>query len=451
LSLTHPAHADRTDSSRDVRIALLGCGTVGSGVARLLVNSTSSVPARSSVDYWLAGIAVRSLGKPRPPEIPADLFSEDARALALDPSIDLVIECIGGTGIAAELVVAALESSKHVVTANKDLLATRGPELRALAAAHGVTIAYEAAVGGAIPIVRTIAESLAGEDILEVGGVLNGTTNFILSEMFGGATYASALKAAQRLGFAETNPASDVEGVDAAHKLAILAQLAFRRGLVTSEIPRIGITALAREDHSLAKRAGWRLKLIACARAGASIVTPAYVPHEHPFAQPIGPQNCIRVTGRSSGSLTFAGTGAGSGPTASSVVGDVVAVLRRIAAGRYAGVAPASTPLAPVREDALEPAIPLRRVLRLTSLGDVRPAREALFEGGIGAEPLDGLPAIITERLDGESADRLGRLVVERHVRAASIIPLWEDIALPSMPAFTPVAAGLGAAAPTPV
>jgi homoserine dehydrogenase len=412
----------------------LGCGTVGSGVARLLVNATSSVPARSGVDYWLAGIAVRSLSKPRPPEIPAGLFTEDARSLVDDPGIDVVIECIGGTGVAAEFVVAALEARKHVVTANKDLLATRGPELRALAASRGVTIAYEAAVGGAIPIVRTIAESLAGEEILEVGGVLNGTTNFILSEMFGGASYAAALAAAQRLGFAETDPTSDVAGIDAAHKLAILAQLAFRRGLVTHEIPRTGITALTREDHMLAKRAGWRLKLIGCARADSSIVTPAYVPTDHPFAQPVGPQNCIRVTGRSSGSLTFAGTGAGSGPTASSVVGDVVAVLRRISAGRHAGVATADARLAPVRDDVLEKSIPLRRVLRVGSLGDVRPAREALVNRDIGAEPLDGLPAVITTPLDGDAVKRIDSLVAAHEIRAASVIPLWEDITVVSPP-----------------
>ncbi len=434
MSLTHPAHADRTDANRDVRIALLGCGTVGSGVARLLVNATSSVPARSGVDYWLAGIAVRSLSKPRPSEIPSSLFTEDARALALDPSIDVVIECIGGTGVAAEFVVAALEARKHVVTANKDLLATRGPELRALAASRGVTIAYEAAVGGAIPIVRTIAESLAGEDILEVGGVLNGTTNFILSEMFGGASYASALGQAQRLGFAEADPTSDVAGIDAAHKLAILAQLAFKRGLVTQEIPRTGITGLVRDDHTLAKRAGWRLKLIGCARADASIVTPAYVPTDHPFAQPVGPQNCIRVTGRASGSLTFAGTGAGSNPTASSVVGDVVAVLRRIAAGRHAGVATGDAQLATVREDTLDAAIPLRRVVRLASLGDVRPAREALVVNGIPAEPLDGLPAILTLPLDGPGADALHALLVSGDVRAESAIPLWEDITVAPLP-----------------
>jgi len=382
------------------------------------------------VDYWLAGVAVRSRTKPRPAEIPSDLFTEDAHALVDDPTIDVVIECIGGTGVAAELVVGALSSGKHVVTANKDLLATRGPELRALAASRGVTIAYEAAVGGAIPIVRTIAESLAGEEILEVGGVLNGTTNFILSEMFEGATYGSALAAAQRLGFAEADPTNDVEGVDAAHKLAILAQLAFRRGLVTHEIPRHGITTLTRDDHSLAKRAGWRLKLIGCARAASSIVTPAYVRAEHAFAQPTGPQNCIRVTGRSSGSLTFAGTGAGSDPTASSVVGDVVAVLRHIAAGRNVGVSPAEPSLEPVRSGTLEPAIPLRRIVRLSSLGDVRPAREALVTAGIEAEPLEGLPAVITVPLEKPVAVRIENIVAARHVVPASVIPLWEDISV---------------------
>ncbi len=383
---------------------------------------------------------MRSLEKPRPAEIPASLFTEDAASLVHDPAIDVVIECIGGTGVAATFVVAALEAGKHVVTANKDLLATRGPELRALAASRGVTIAYEAAVGGAIPIVRTIAESLAGEEILEVGGVLNGTTNFILSEMFAGATYATALAQAQRLGFAEADPTSDVMGIDAAHKLAILAQLAFRRGLVTHEIPRTGITTIARDDHMLAKRAGWRIKLIGCARAGASIVTPAYVSTDHPFAQPVGPQNCIRVTGRSSGSLTFAGTGAGSAPTASSVVGDVVAVLRRITAGRNAGVTTADTKLAPVPNDAPEPEIPLRRVLRLASLGDVRPVREALVAGGIAAEPLDGLPVVMTGQIDGDAAARIVSIVEAHQLALASMIPLWEDIAVGAVPAAPPTA-----------
>ncbi len=442
MSLTQPAHADRT-VERDVRIALLGCGTVGGGVARLLVNASSSVPARSGVDYWLAAIAVRSLDKPRPPEIPHELLTEDARGIVEDPTIDVVIECIGGTGVAAELVTRALELGKHVVTANKDLLATRGPELRGLAAARGVTIAYEAAVGGAIPIVRTIGESLAGEDILEVGGVLNGTTNFILSEMFGGATYASALAQAQRLGFAETDPTSDVEGIDAAHKLAILAQLAFRRALVTHEIPRTGITKISRDDVSLAKRLGMTIKLIGCARAASSTVTPAYVPLAHPFAQPAGPQNCIRVTGRNSGSLTFAGTGAGSFPTASSVVGDVVAVLRRIAAGRHVpGAAASDEGLVEVRSEQ-DPSLSLQRIVRLASLRDARPARDALAEAGIAADALDNVPAVLTARIDGTAAASVLSLLAARGVVAASVIPLWEDVAADGSTPTAPVPASL--------
>ncbi len=397
-------------------------------MARLLVNPTSTVAARGGIDYWLTGIAVRSLSKPRPQEIPPALFTEDARRLVEDANIDVVIECIGGTGVAAELVEEALRRGKHVVTANKDLLATRGPELRALAAKHGVTIAYEAAVGGAIPIVRTIRESLAGEEILEVGGVLNGTTNFILSQMSAGATYRAALAQAQRLGFAEADPASDVEGIDAAHKLAILAQLAFRRALVTHQIPRAGITQLTPDDLSLAKRLGYTLKLVACARADASIVTPAYVRSEHPFAQPVGPQNCIRVTGRASGSLTFAGTGAGSAPTASAVIGDVVAVLRTIEVRRIVGARP-DVALKPEAAGAERP-IPLHLVVRLVSFRDARPAREELNRAGVETRLLDGVPALVTaQRLDGSSAiAEMLRVLSVAGIAPESIIPLWEDL-----------------------
>jgi homoserine dehydrogenase len=428
LSLTHTAHADRTQLDRDtVRIALLGCGTVGSGVANLLIGSASAIAARSGVAFALEAIAVLSLDKPRTDSIPRSLLSGDARALVLDPAIDVVIECIGGTGVAADLVETALVRGKHVVTANKDLLATRGPELRSLARARGVTIAYEAAVGGAIPIVRTLTASLAGEEILEVGGVLNGTTNFILSAMFDGETYASALAKAQRLGFAEADPTNDVEGIDAAHKLAILAQLAFGRGLVTSEIPRVGITGLVPDDLTLAKRLGYRLKLIACARRDASLVTPAYVHTDHPFAQPAGPQNCIRITGRNSGSLTFAGAGAGGAPTASAVISDVVAVLRHIAAGRHVGLLPDDDSLTPVTA-AHEPSIPLPRIVRLHSLRDVRPAREALIEGGFEATALDGMPALVTKRVDGDAPVRLESLLATHAIVAQSIVPLWEDV-----------------------
>jgi len=318
-----------------VGIGLLGCGTVGSGVAQLLVENAAAIARTGGVPFALRAVAIRSLTKPRPPMLDSRLLTVDAPAVVERDDISLVIECIGGTGIARTLVERALERGKHVVTANKDLLATEGPRLAALAAACGATLHYEAAVGGAIPIVRALADSLAGEDVLEVGGVLNGTTNFILSEMARGASYAGALAEAQQLGYAEADPTSDVEGIDAAHKLAILAQLAFRRAVTSPMIARRGITAITRDDVSLGKRLGWRVKLVACARLRTTIeasVTPAFVPTGHPFAEPVGANNCIRVIGRASGTLTFAGSGAGRDPTASAVIGDVIAALRRTTA-----------------------------------------------------------------------------------------------------------------------
>lgn len=431
MSLSQPAHADRIDvDHRSIRIALLGCGTVGSGVVNLLLHSASGIAVRSGVPFSLQAVAVRQVAKPRPVAIPAELLTDDAPAVIADPSIDVIIECIGGLGVAATYVEQALRNGKYVVTANKDLLATRGPELRVLAAEHGVTIAYEAAVGGAIPIVRTIAESLAGEEILEVGGVLNGTTNFILSEMFNGAPYEAALAEAQRLGYAEVDPSSDVRGLDAAHKLAILTQLAFRRGLITTQIPRTGITGITSADVLLAEKLGMTIKLIACSRPGASIVTPAYVRTEHAFAQPSGAQNCIRVIGRNSGSLTFAGTGAGSFPTASSVIGDVVATLHRIVVRRQALAG--RNAIAPVLErvDAEAP-IPLRRIVRLHAPRDVPPAHEALSAEGIESAVLDSHVSALLTTASLTESDVLFYERLKRHgVAVESVLPLWEDVSV---------------------
>lgn len=428
MSLSQPAHADRTDARhRSVRIALLGCGTVGSGVANLLLHSASEIAARGGVPFSLEAVAVRRLNKLRSVTVPPELLTDDALAVIDDPSIDAIVECIGGLGIAAEFVERAIRAHKYVVTANKDLLATRGPELRALAAEHGVTIAYEAAVGGAIPIVRTIAESLAGEELLEVGGVLNGTTNFILSEMFDGSPYNSALAEAQRLGYAEADPAGDVSGQDAAHKLAILSQLAFRRGLTTSQIPRTGITEISSGDVLLAERLGMTIKLIACARTDASIVTPAYVRTEHAFAQPLGAQNCIRVIGRNSGSLTFAGTGAGGFPTASSVIGDLIATLHRIAARRQdlSSTGVSARTLAPVINEA---PIALRRIVRLHSFRDARPAHEALTRVGIESTFFDdNVPALLVPPSCANAGDIVRETLANNGFTPESALPLWED------------------------
>jgi homoserine dehydrogenase len=407
-----------------VGIGLLGCGTVGSGVVGQLSLNAEAIARSGGTAFVLRGVAVRDVEKPRAVAVPPGLLSTDAGALVDRDDVALVVECIGGTGIAKTLVERALEHGKHVVTANKDLLATEGPRLAALAAARGVTLHYEAAVGGAIPIVRALTDSLAGEEVLEVGGVLNGTTNFILSEMTRGASYAGALAEAQRLGFAETDPTSDVGGIDAAHKLAILAQLAFTVAITSPQIGRRGITEVTREDVSLGARLGWKVKLIACARHRGQIeasVTPAYVPNGHAFAEPVGAHNCIRVIGRSSGSLTFAGAGAGSDPTGSAVIGDIVAALRKIAG--VPGEALALAPIAPGMVAALQ----LPHVVRVASLRDARPAEVALVNAGFTARAEKETPAVIVAPLALDKASALGRALEERGIVAASIFPLWDD------------------------
>jgi len=301
-------------------VGLLGCGTVGSGVARRLLGSHPGL---------IRAIAVRDPRKPR--DVAWHEFCADAFDVVDDPGVRVVVECIGGLGLARELVLRAIARGKDVVTANKDLIATEGPWLAAFAARTGATLRYEAAVGGAIPIVRALQGALADEDVVEIGGVLNGTTNFVLDAMEHGAQYAEALAEAQRRGFAEADPRADVDGHDAAHKLAILAGLAFRRPALSPSVPRRGIASISRDDVRAGAARGLRLKLVAMARrAGDGIeagVTPAFVPHEHPFARPRGAENVVRVLGRGCGPLTFFGAGAGGDATASAVVADVLAAL----------------------------------------------------------------------------------------------------------------------------
>ncbi len=301
-------------------VGLLGCGTVGSGVARRLLASHPGL---------IRGIAVRDPLKPR--DVAWHDWAADPFDVVDDPSVRVVVECMGGLGLARELVLRAIARGKDVVTANKDLIATEGPWLAAFAERTGASLRYEAAVGGAIPIVRALQGALAAEEVLEIGGVLNGTTNFVLDAMEHGAEYADALAEAQRLGYAEADPRADVDGHDAAHKLAILAGLAFRRPALSRSLPRRGIAAISRDDVRAGAERGFRLKLVAVARRnGEAIeagVTPAFVPGDHPFARPRGAENVVRVLGRGCGPLTFFGAGAGGAATASAVVADVLAAL----------------------------------------------------------------------------------------------------------------------------
>jgi homoserine dehydrogenase len=315
-----------------VGIALLGCGTVGGGVAELLEQRRTHIERRGGVSYELIGIANRS---------------RDPLALVDDPRVDIVVEAIGGTGIALECIERALDRRKHVVTANKDAVATQGPRLRALAAARGVTLRYEASVASAVPIISTLDHALAGDEIVEVGGVLNGTCNFILGRMREGNSFPEALAQAQEAGYAEADPESDVQGVDAAHKLAILIQHAFGLPVITPHIPHRGIAGVTSAAVRRARQHGYELKLAGYARRVAhhdeivAEVGPVLVPFTHPFARVTGVENVVRVVGASAGPLLFSGAGAGREAAASAVLGDVVATLRAI--GERHGARPVST------------------------------------------------------------------------------------------------------------
>jgi len=305
-----------------VGIALLGCGTVGGGVADVLSQRRAHIEGRSGISYDIVGIANRS---------------RDPIALVDDSRVDVVVEAIGGTSVALECIERALDHHKHVVTANKDVIATQGPRLRALASARGVTLRYEASVASAVPIISTLDHALAGDEVLEIGGVLNGTCNFILGKMRDGQTFNESLRQAQQAGYAESDPRSDIEGTDAAHKLAILIQHAFSLPVITPHVPHRGIAGVTSAAVRRARQHGYELKLVAYAQRAqddkgiVAEVGPVLVPFAHPFARCSGVENVVRVVGASAGPLFFSGAGAGREAAASAMIGDVVATLRTIA------------------------------------------------------------------------------------------------------------------------
>jgi homoserine dehydrogenase len=334
------------DPSSPVRVGLLGCGNVGGALAELLVSRQDDIAARTGVRLQLVGIAVADVGRPRPSTIPAELFGTDSAALAVRDDVDVVVELIGGIHPAHELMEAALHADKPVVTANKAVLAVAGAELAEMAAAHGVDLLYEAAVAGAIPVIRPLRESLAGEQIVRVMGIVNGTTNFILTRMEeDGVDFDDALAEAQRLGLAERDPTADVEGHDAAAKAAILAALAFGCDVVDADVHREGITGIRAADVAYANRLGYSVKLLAVAElvdGGPELsvrVHPAMVPKAHPLASVRGAFNAVFVEGAVSGELMLYGRGAGGGPTASAVLGDLIDAARNLRTG-----APAPAP-----------------------------------------------------------------------------------------------------------
>ncbi|MHB1711459.1 MAG: homoserine dehydrogenase [Acidimicrobiales bacterium] len=320
-----------------VRIAVLGAGTVGGALIELLCSRSDDLAVQSGARLEIAGIAVADLSRLRPPHVPSALLTDDAASLAVDPSIDIVVELLGGMEPAGSLIRAALESRKPVVTANKAVLASaEGIALRTLAHDRGVDLLYEAAVAGAIPLVRVLRESLTGERIRRVVGIVNGTTNFILTRMGDvGAEYPEVLTEAQRLGLAERDPAADVEGHDAAAKAAILAGVALGYDVVTADVMCEGITGIGSADMAFADRAGYVVKLLAIAeRIGVEEISvrvhPAMVPKSHPLAGVRDAFNAVFIEGESAGELMLYGLGAGGHPTASAVVGDLIDATRNL-------------------------------------------------------------------------------------------------------------------------
>jgi homoserine dehydrogenase len=320
-----------------VGVGILGGGTVGGALARRLLEDGDVITAKSGVELTLVRVAVRDLGKTR--AFPAEYATSDPLDVVDDPDVHLVVELMGGLEPARELVLRALDLGKPVVTANKELVAAEGPALFAKAEERGVSLLYEAAVGGGIPLIRPLSESLAGERITRILGIVNGTTNYILTAMESeGSAYSDVLAEAQRLGYAEADPTADVGGGDAAAKAAILAGLAFGVWVGPDRVYREGIDGIDAADIAHAARLGYCVRLLAVAEMGehggvAVRVHPAFVPLDHPLASVRGAHNAVFVEGPSVGELLFMGPGAGGDPTATAVLGDVIDASRELLSG----------------------------------------------------------------------------------------------------------------------
>ena len=321
---------DANETGRPVRVGLLGCGNVGGALLELLARDADLIEVRTGQRIEVTRVAVHNPAKARSVVLPEGVLTHDAEAVVVSDDVDVVVEVIGGIEPARSLILDALKAGKPVVTANKELLATLGSELFEAAEAAGVDLLFEAAVAGGIPIIRPLRESLAGERVRRVMGVVNGTTNYILTRMTeAGASYTQALAEAQSLGIAERDPTADVEGYDASAKAAIIACIAFGQRIVAGDVYREGITGLTNADIAFATRTGFVVKLLAVAEQGddgqvAVRVHPAMVPNTHPLAGVRESFNAVFVEGDAVGELMFYGRGAGGPPTASAVLGDLL-------------------------------------------------------------------------------------------------------------------------------
>jgi homoserine dehydrogenase len=326
-----------------IKVGLLGCGNVGGALVELIGEQRESIADRTGLRLDVARVAVRNTAKQRTVQVGADVLTNDPVSVVEDPSVDVVVELIGGIEPARELILTALQNGKAVVTGNKELLANVGAELFEAAEKAGVDLLFEAAVAGGIPLIRPLRESLAGERVQRILGIVNGTTNFILTRMTEeGSTFHEALAEAQELGYAERDPTADVEGFDAAAKAAIIATVAFGRRVVAGDVYREGISCVTPADIAFAGRLGYVVKLLAVAEAderGVAVrVHPAMVPKDHPLAAVRESFNAVFIQGAAVGDLMLYGRGAGGRPTASAVLGDLIDAAANRRRGTHAGI-----------------------------------------------------------------------------------------------------------------
>ena len=331
----------------DINVGLMGLGVVGSGVATALLDQSDAISEKVGRRINLKKVLVRDAGKHQDSGIPAGLITTNPEEILADPGIQILAEVIGGTDPATRYLKDALSAGKHVVTANKEVLAKSGPELMSLAKQNGVSILFEASVGGGIPIVGCLMNQLLANDIQSVQGIINGTTNYILTRMAQAHTsFPQALQEAQELGYAETDPTNDIEGIDAVYKLSILAGLSFHRRVAPEAIFRQGISSLETKDFLYAQELGYAIKPLAiAAMSGGAVqarVHPALVPLDHMLAKVDGVYNAVEVTGSLCGNVLFHGMGAGREPTTSAVLGDLIEAARRLASNPNGSAPPMS-------------------------------------------------------------------------------------------------------------
>ena len=321
-----------------IHVGLLGCGNVGAALARLVDEHADLITNRAGVAIEITRVAVRDPSRRRDVKLVPEQFTDDAAAIVADPDIDVVVEVIGGVEPARSLIAAALQAGKPVVTGNKELIAKHGPELFEAAAAAGVDLLFEASVAGGIPLIRPLRESLVGERIRRVTGIVNGTTNYVLTRMTEeGSSFAAAVAEAQELGYAEPDPTADVDGFDAAAKAAIIASIAFGARVVAGDVSREGIRNITADDISAAAELGYVVKLLAVTEeqdgAVSARVHPAMVPLGHPLASVRGSFNAVFIEGEAVGELMLLGRGAGGGPTSSALLGDLIDAAKNLHSG----------------------------------------------------------------------------------------------------------------------